>query len=115
MGVMGAPRLWTEAEEKTLRENWFLHGEDWDGWAEVLPGRTAKARKAHASKMCLARYHGRPWTLAEERVLLLAVARAAEECGRTPHAAAVHLISLANSCRAVRFNDNVRKAKRQRA
>lgn len=41
-------RVWTDAEIHSLRVYYPIHGADWEGWAEVLEGRTKKAiqRKA---------------------------------------------------------------------
>lgn len=42
---------WTEAEDNALRVYYPRHGTDWDGWAEVLPGRTRKAIGGRAARI----------------------------------------------------------------
>ena len=41
---------WTEEEKETVRREYPVHGRNWDGWVEVLPGRTriAVADMAHS-------------------------------------------------------------------
>lgn len=49
---------WTEAEVDTLRENYRGHGSEWDGWDELLPGRSRGAICVKASDMGLRKDRG---------------------------------------------------------
>ena len=49
---------WTEAEVDTLRENYQGHGSEWDGWDELLPGRSRGAICVKASDMGLRKDRG---------------------------------------------------------
>ena len=52
-------RPWTPEEDATLREHYPAHGADWNGWAKLLPGRTAGAMHTRAYVLGL-RYEGPP-------------------------------------------------------
>lgn len=44
---------WGEFEELSLKEFYPRHGPYWDGWGEVLPGRTSSAISSRAQKLGL--------------------------------------------------------------
>lgn len=44
-----APR-WTDDEAKTLARHYPEHGPDWDGWADLLPGRNSNAIRSMAAR-----------------------------------------------------------------
>ena len=44
-----APR-WTDDEVKTLARHYREHGPDWDGWADLLPGRNSNAIRSMAAR-----------------------------------------------------------------
>lgn len=48
-------RVWTDAEIHALRVYYPIHGADWDGWAEVLDGRSTKAIRRKAGLLDI--YH----------------------------------------------------------
>ena len=44
-----APR-WTDDEFETLARHYKEHGPDWDGWADLLPGRNSNAIRSMAAR-----------------------------------------------------------------
>lgn len=46
--------MWTESEDSAVRAYYADHGPRWDGWAEVLPGRSARAISARAQRLGVA-------------------------------------------------------------
>ena len=44
-----APR-WTDDEFKTLARHYQEHGPDWDGWADLLPGRNSNSIRSMAAR-----------------------------------------------------------------
>lgn len=83
---------WTERDRWRLATLWPRHGREWEGWAEVLPGRTIDAIEAMARKMGLRPKPRRgAWTRAEETVLLRGLMGMARETGRTPGAIVARL------------------------
>lgn len=44
-------RNWTDLEDEVIVRYYPEHGLSWDGWGELLPGRTAQAISARASKI----------------------------------------------------------------
>ncbi len=44
-------RTWTSAEDEIVRDNYPMHGAKWDGWEQLLPGRTTVAIQARAYKL----------------------------------------------------------------
>jgi hypothetical protein len=62
---------WSEAEEEAVAREFPSHGQDWEGWAEILPGRTPGAIKARASALGVGLERGPvPWTEAEDETLI---------------------------------------------
>ena len=53
--------LWTAREDDALRANYPRHMAAWDGWAELLPGRSAYAIQQRASRLGLSTKRRR-WT-----------------------------------------------------
>lgn len=54
----GSQRIpWTEQDEATLIEHYPQHGGKWDGWEELLPGRTIEAIHSRAHLLGLS-YEG---------------------------------------------------------
>lgn len=41
---------WTDEEFKTLARHYREHGPDWDGWADLLPGRNSNAIRSMAAR-----------------------------------------------------------------
>ena len=74
---MGA--RWTEAEDRALAERMAEHGERWDGWRELLPGRGIGAIRARMDEL----RRRATWTDAQRRTLLAHAAAMARACGHT--------------------------------
>lgn len=49
----GTLARWSAAEDEAIREAYPLHGADWDGWADALPGRSESAIRSRAGKLGL--------------------------------------------------------------
>lgn len=91
---------WTERERWRLATLWPRHGRDWDGWPEVLPGRTPDAIEAMAWKMGLRpKPRSGAWTRAEEAVILRGLMDMARETGRTPGAIVTRLGHLRSAAK----------------
>ena len=90
--------FWSDEEKATLRRLWATHGPYWDGWADELPGRSAKAIHSMACKLCLTKQRNR-WTPEEDVKVLKHVVAAAKETGRSPYAVASRLQYLKNHAR----------------
>lgn len=84
MGRAGSD--WTTRQEGLLERYYPEKGPSWEGWAELMPGRTRQAISQHAHKMglrCL--YRGpKSWTKAEDRLAVAMLAKVCMETGRTP-------------------------------
>lgn len=52
--------MWTEEEDSAVREYYADHDLRWPGWAEVLPGRSARAISARAQRLGVAEVRTRP-------------------------------------------------------
>lgn len=52
--------LWTESEDSAVRAYYPDHDLRWEGWAEVLPGRSARAISARAQRLGVAEVRTRP-------------------------------------------------------
>lgn len=86
-------RRWTEEEEEIVRREWPDHGETWDGWDQLLPGRSRAAIRGAAHRMHVLRASW--WTPEEDRVLLMAVLTVRRKTGRTAYSMANRLRYLA--------------------
>ena len=77
-------RPWTEEELAALREHYPSHGPSWEGWSELLHGRSYSAIVSRASVLgAVTRHHsGSRWSAREdERLVELARSGAtAREC-----------------------------------
>lgn len=85
-------RRWTEDELATLGEHYRERGSEWEGWAELLPGRSAAAIGVKASEEGLTKRkckRGR-WSADEERALLEAIVRTSKALNRSPMAIIRH-------------------------
>ena len=51
-------KVWSDEEDNALREFYQRHGTTWEGWAEVLPGRTIRAISARAVRLGIAEKRG---------------------------------------------------------
>lgn len=45
---------WSDIEDATLRAYYPVHGKNWPGWEDVLPGKSASARNNRARRMGIA-------------------------------------------------------------
>jgi hypothetical protein len=63
-------RKWTPVEDAALAENMAEHPPSWEGWRELLPGRSFNAIKARMGEARRREAHARPWTDAQRRSLL---------------------------------------------
>lgn len=77
-------RPWTEEEIAALREHYPSHGPRWEGWSELLPGRSYSSIASRASVLGAVTRHLSPgrWSAREdERLVELARSGAtAREC-----------------------------------
>ena len=82
-------RPWDGREDSLIREHYPVHGKGWDGWGELLPGRSLEAISFRASRIGATR---RPrWTAGEDRALRELAASGADDWasrleGRSPEA-----------------------------
>lgn len=77
-------REWTDGELASLVKHYREHGPSWEGWADVLPGRSTSSIAVKASAMGLTKRKARRWTEGEERALLAMIVGASRELGRSP-------------------------------
>lgn len=92
---------WTAAEDALLMEWYPEKGPKWERWADLLPGRGAEGIRRRANSLDIRTKHGesihrgiverkarlaawRPWTEAEDRVILRALLDVSTEVGHTP-------------------------------
>lgn len=106
-------KRWSDAETATLLANYQAHGADWDGWAELLPGRTIGAihSKAHLlglrlvpetamrRKIAGRQLGHRPWTPEMDRAAVSAIYLLAKAVGRTASECAVRILELEDARR----------------
>lgn len=60
----GQHRPWDDREDSLVKKHYPVHGKGWDGWREVLPGRSPEAITARATRIGASR---RPrWTAEED-------------------------------------------------
>ena len=86
---------WTAPEVRALKDGWEGHGPYWDGWAELLPGRTGASVAAMARMLGLPRdRRGERYTEAEDAAILRHVLAAPEEVGRSPSSVAARVSTL---------------------
>ena len=55
-----APNSWSEEEDAALKTFYPRHGASWNGWAEVLPGRTEKAISGRAGRLGVIKERPKP-------------------------------------------------------
>lgn len=61
---------YTDGEVMAIKKHYPLHGSAWDGWADVLPGRTQGSISSMAIKLCLRAPSSR-WTTSDDAVVKL--------------------------------------------
>lgn len=83
-------REWTDGEIAALARHYREHGPSWEGWGDVLPGRSTGSIAVKASAMGLTERRTRRWTEGEERELLALIVRASRDLGRSPMAVIRH-------------------------
>lgn len=73
-GNLGSARnpAWTEEETEALRRHYPEHGPAWEGWAELLPGRSRSAIVQRASVLAVrfADHKDTAWGVGELAVLM---------------------------------------------
>lgn len=106
-------RPWTAREVRALKDGWDGHGPYWDGWAELLPGRTCAAIGQMGRQLGLPRRRrGEPWDEEGDRVVLRHVADAARELGRTPSAVVTRAVALRSRAAAQMARQPVKKGEK---
>ena len=92
------PTEWTDDEVGALGESYPTHGPRWAGWADTLPGRTARQIAARANYDGLRQPRSR-WTPEEDRALSLVLARLSAHMGRPATCVASRMRMLAREPR----------------
>lgn len=89
---------WSPAEDAVLMGN-CAHGPSWDGWSELLPGRTRGAISVRASKLGVGMGRGghgaRKWSGEEDRKIKEVLSKLALATGRTERAVAMRMAAIA--------------------
>ena len=92
---------WTEAEVDTLRENYRGHGSEWDGWDELLPGRSPAAIRNRAQGMGLTRQPTGRWSADQDAYLLMQLQVIARRTGHSERQVVARAVRLARSAGVV--------------
>lgn len=66
---MATNRPWSKEETEALRLYYPEHGPSWDGWEELLPGRTQGSIRTRAGLLGLTASRSSTWTKEEEELL----------------------------------------------
>ena len=75
-------RRWSEREVEALATHFPDHGSDWDGWADVLPGRSEMSIQRKAFREGL--FRAGAWTRAADGAMVRIVCEAAARLGKRP-------------------------------
>lgn len=96
---MGAK--WTGAEDAILIENIAKHGPSWEGWAELLPGRSAGAIKSRKATLGATGVKAKPeddgpaeWTDEQRRLLVESATTITQLCDHSLYECALELARI---------------------
>ena len=80
--MMPRNKLWTDHERDILVRHYPLHGADWSGWDELLPGRSRQSLQIMASRMMVSYSTGNNWNEDDEVKIGMVISRLAHVLGR---------------------------------
>lgn len=83
---------WTKEEDGNLAVYYPIYGPNWDGWDELLPGRSRRAISARATKMGV--YVDETWSAWERKHILRKLYDMASEVGHSPRSCLAELQRL---------------------
>lgn len=75
-------KLWTDHERDILIRHYPLHGADWSGWDELLPGRSRQSLQIMASRMLISYGSNNSWGKDDEMKIGMVVSKLAHALGR---------------------------------
>lgn len=88
---------WTSEEEALLRREYPDRGSSWDGWGELLPGRSELSIRKKASRLGIRAKDYRTWKDWETESLEDALYQLSHRFCRSPRSVAAKMYSIAEA------------------